>query len=117
MKVNLAKDGVEAVAFLKRRGRYLRSPRPVAILLDLNLPRTGGLAVLAKIKADPRLARIPVCILTGSKREEDMKAAFLLKADHYFEKPMDLSRFGVLVKFLQEVWVKTLEQSESPQTA
>ena len=86
-------DGVEALAFLRREGKYAQATRPDLILLDLNLPRKGGREVLAEIKADDRLKRIPVVVLTTSQAEEDIARAYHLNANCYIAKPVDLDQF------------------------
>src|SRR4051794_24701063 len=87
--LSVVTDGVEALAFLRREGRYAGAPRPDVILLDLNLPRKDGREVLAEIKADDRLRRIPVVILTTSADERDILRAYELHANCYITKPVD----------------------------
>src|ERR1043166_8207257 len=86
-------DGVEALAFLRREGMYADVPRPDLILLDLNLPKKGGREVLAEIKQDEELRRIPVVILTGSQAEQDIVESYNLHANCYITKPVDLGQF------------------------
>ena len=87
-------DGEEALAFLRRKGKYSNAPRPDLILLDLNLPRKDGREVLSEIKADDNFRRIPVVILTTSQAEEDILKAYHLNANCYIPKPVDLERFA-----------------------
>ena len=98
-------DGVEALAFLRREDSYAQSPRPDLILLDLNLPRKDGREVLAEIKADENLRRIPVVILTTSQAEEDILKAYHLNANCYISKPVDLDQFMKVIKTIKEFWL------------
>ncbi len=102
--ISVAKDGVEAMSFLRREGEYASAPRPHLILLDLNMPRKNGREVLMEIKGDPSLKRIPVVILTGSKAEEDIVRSYDLHANCYVSKPVDLERFIKIVKSIEEFW-------------
>jgi len=98
-------NGEEALAFLRREGPYANAPRPDLIFLDLNLPKKDGREVLAEIKADPDLRRIPVVILTSSAAEEDILKTYDLHANCYVSKPVDLERFIAVVKTIEEFWV------------
>lgn len=98
-------DGVEALAFLRREGRYGDALRPDVILLDLNLPRKDGREVLKEIKADPELRRIPVVILTISSADEDIIRSYDLHANCYITKPIDLEQFGKVVKSISDFWL------------
>lgn len=98
-------DGVEAMAFLRRQGKYAQAPRPDLILLDLNLPRKDGREVLAEIRADDDLKRIPVVMLTISKAEEDILRAYNLHVNCYITKPIDLDRFMEVVKTIEDFWL------------
>ena len=102
-------DGVEALAFLRREGKYADAPRPDLILLDLNLPRKGGHEVLAEIRADEELRRIPVVVLTASEAERDITRAYDLHADCYITKSFDLDQFVVVVKSIEDFWVTISE--------
>lgn len=102
--LSVAKDGVEAMAFLRREGPYADSPRPGIILLDLNLPRKDGREVLEEIKADDDLKRIPVVVLTTSNDENDILASYNLHANCYITKPVDLNRFVQIVKTIEGFW-------------
>jgi chemotaxis family two-component system response regulator Rcp1 len=101
----VARDGVEAMAFLRKAGQYARAPLPDLILLDLNLPRKGGHEVLAEIKADESLRRIPVVILTTSQAEEDIIKTYDLHVNCYVAKPVDLDQFVKIVKSIEEFWL------------
>ena len=107
-RMHVVEDGVEAMAFLRRQGRYGEAPRPDLILLDLNLPRKDGREVLAEVKADPALKRIPVVILTTSRAEEDVLRAYDLHANCYVTKPVDLAQFMKIVSQIDEFWVKVV---------
>ena len=98
--LHVVNDGVEAVEFLRREGRYADAPRPGLILLDLNLPRKDGREVLAEIKADESLRAIPVVVLTTSEAEEDVLRSYDLHANAYVTKPVD---FGALRQMLAAV--------------
>jgi two-component system response regulator len=98
-------DGVEALAFLRREGRYADVPRPDLILLDLNMPRKDGREVLAALKADDRFKRIPVVVLTSSEAEEDILKAYNLCANCYVTKPVDLDQFLKVVRAIEEFWL------------
>jgi chemotaxis family two-component system response regulator Rcp1 len=99
------KDGVEAMEFLRRQGKYSGVPRPDIILLDLNLPKKDGREVLQDIKNDPELKRIPVVVLTTSKAEEDVLRTYNLHANCYVTKPVDLEKFIVVVKSIDVFWL------------
>jgi CheY-like chemotaxis protein len=99
------KDGVEAMEFLRRGGKYQGVPRPDIILLDLNLPKKDGREVLQDIKNDPELKRIPVVVLTTSKAEEDVLRTYNLHANCYVTKPVDLEKFIVVVRSIDRFWL------------
>jgi len=99
------KDGVEALEFLRKQGKYKGAPRPDIILLDLNLPKKDGREVLQEIKNDDKLKRIPVVILTTSKAEEDVLKTYNLHANCYVTKPVDLEKFIVVVKSIDAFWL------------
>lgn len=98
-------DGVEALAFLRRESKYANVPRPDIILLDLNLPRKSGREVLAEIKADPSLKRIPVVIITSSEAEQDVLASYDLHVNCYVTKPVDLEQFMKVVRSIETFWL------------
>ena len=103
--LNWVPDGVEAMAYLRREGQYGKAPRPDLILLDLNLPRKDGREVLSAIKADDKLKRIPVVILTTSQAEEDILKAYHLNANCYISKPVDLDQFIKVVRTIEDFWL------------
>ncbi len=98
-------DGVEALAFMRRQGRYTNVPRPDVILLDLNMPKMDGRRVLAEIKSDDDLKRIPVVILTISKSEEDILKTYNLHANCYITKPLDLDQFMKVIRSIEDFWL------------
>ncbi len=98
-------DGVEAMAFLNREAEYVTAARPDVILLDLNLPRKDGREVLAEIKVDPSLRRIPVVILTTSSADRDILDAYDLHANCYITKPVDLEQFIEVVRSIEDFWL------------
>jgi CheY-like chemotaxis protein len=104
-ELHVARDGVEAMAFLHREGEFTDAPRPDLILLDLNLPKKDGREVLAEVKADEHLKRIPVVVLTTSKQEEDILRAYNLNANCYVTKPLDLDQFIHVVKSIDSFWL------------
>jgi chemotaxis family two-component system response regulator Rcp1 len=101
----VVEDGVEAMKFLRRQGKYEDKPRPDLILLDLNLPRKSGREVLAEVKSDDNLKRIPVCVLTVSRDEQDIIRAYNLHANCYITKPLDLEQFMNITKSIEEFWL------------
>ena len=103
--VYVVEDGVEAMAFLRKEGRYSEVDRPDLIILDLNLPRKDGREVLAEIKADDSLKVIPVVILTTSGSEEDVLKSYGLYANCYLTKPVDLGQFFKVVKSINDFWI------------
>ena len=108
-RVTVVPDGVEAMACLRRQGLYSTAPRPDVILLDLNLPRKDGRAVLAEIKADPDLRRIPVVILTTSDAEEDILRAYNLNANCYISKPVGLEQFFKVIHSIENFWLSIVK--------
>jgi CheY-like chemotaxis protein len=103
--VHVAKDGVEAMAFLRQEGEFADAPRPDIILLDLNLPRMDGREVLAQIKISEGLRRIPVVILTTSSAEEDVLRTYDLHANCYITKPVDFDQFIKVIRSIEEFWL------------
>jgi CheY-like chemotaxis protein len=103
-ELHVVQDGVEAMTFLRGEGKHAAAPRPDLILLDLNLPRKDGREVLAEIKADNALKRIPVVILTTSKHDEDILRAYDLNANCYVTKPVDFEQFASVVKSIDNFW-------------
>jgi CheY-like chemotaxis protein len=107
--LNVVEDGEAAVAFAKQEGPYADAPRPDIILLDLNLPRKDGREVLAILKADEALKRIPVVILTSSKADEDILKAYDLNANCYIAKPVDFEQFIRVVRVIEEFWLTVVK--------
>ena len=103
-RITHVEDGVEAMAFLRRLGKYADAPRPDLILLDLNLPRKNGREVLAEVKQDAELRRIPVVVMTTSDDEKDILAAYNHHVNCYITKPVDLDQFIGLVKSIEHFW-------------
>ena len=108
-RLHVVGDGVEAMAFLRRQGRFAGVPRPDLVLLDLNLPRKSGREVLAEIKADERLRRIPVVVLTTSQAEEDILRAYDLHANSFITKPVDLDGFLSVVRSIEDYWLAIVQ--------
>jgi len=103
--LNVVMDGVEAMAYLRREGRYATAARPDIVLLDLNMPKKDGREVLAEMKSDERFRRIPVVILTTSEAEQDILKTYDLHANCYITKPVDLDQFIALVKSVEDFWL------------
>jgi len=102
-------DGVEALAYLRQQGQYSGAMRPHLIMLDLNLPRMDGREVLAAIKKDADLRRIPVVVLSSSEAETDIARAYDLHANAYVTKPVDIAHFLQVVKSIEEFWVEIVK--------
>jgi len=103
--LSAVEDGVQAMEFLRRRGRFAGAPRPDLIMLDLNLPRKDGREVLAEIKSDPVLKLIPVVVLTTSRAEQDVLRAYQLNANCYITKPVDFDQFLTVVRSIESFWL------------
>ena len=101
-RISLVRDGEEAMEFLLRHGKYRRAPQPDLILLDLNLPKKSGREVLAEVRANERLARVPVVVLTSSRTHQEILLAENLHVESYLTKPVDLSQFDAVVKSLRK---------------
>jgi CheY-like chemotaxis protein len=104
-RLSVVRDGVEAMAFLRREPPYEDAARPDLVLLDLNLPRKNGREVLEEIKRDPALGIIPVIVLTTSEAEEDIVRSYALHANAYITKPVDFERFASVVHQIDEFFV------------
>lgn len=104
VNLNVVEDGVEAMAFLRKQDKYSNVPHPDIVLLDLNLPRKDGREVLAEIKTDDHLKRIPVVVLTTSQAEEDIIKAYNLSANCYITKPVDFDQFVRIVQSIENFW-------------
>jgi CheY-like chemotaxis protein len=116
MHINLsfARDGIEALACLRRQGKFTAAPCPDIILLDLNMPRMDGREVLAEIKVDPVLKHIPVVVLTTSAAEEDIVRSYNLHANCYVTKPVDLQQFMKVVSSIQDFWFTVVKLPVCP---
>jgi len=112
--LNVVKDGVEAIDYLRRKEPFTRAVRPDLILLDLNLPRKNGVEVLAEIKNDPDLKRIPVVILTVSQSDEDIVKSYNFHANCFISKPVEYVKFIGIIKAIEDFWltIVTLPQEE-----
>ncbi|BAB73666.1 MAG TPA: response regulator [Nostoc sp. UBA8866] len=102
--LSVVEDGVEAMAFLRKQDKYANVPHPDIVLLDFNLPRKDGREVLAEIKTDSYLKRIPVVVLTTSQAEEDILKAYNLAANCYITKPVDFDQFVRIVQSIENFW-------------
>ena len=103
--VSTVSDGAEAMAYLYREGKYSEAIRPHLVLLDLNLPRKDGRAVLADMKSKPALRRIPVVVFSTSQARKDIESSYELGANSYVSKPPTLSEWVSAVKVLNEFWI------------
>jgi len=111
--LNVARDGVEAIAYLRREAPFTAAARPDLILLDLNLPRKDGREVLAEIKADAELKTIPVVVLTTSRAEQDVLRSYELQANCFVTKPVDLDQFIDVVKSIENFWLTVVRLPDS----
>ena len=116
IRLHVAYDGVEAMAFLRKEGVYGASPRPDLILLDLNLPKMDGREVLAHIKADEMLRTIPTVILTTSDSEADIVKSYQLQANCYLSKPVQLDAFETLVRSINDFWLTKVKLPQQRHT-
>ncbi len=107
-EVLTVRNGMDAMSFLRQEGEYANAPRPDLIVLDLNLPRKDGREVLAEIKADPNLQRIPVVVLTTSRNEEDIFHSYNLHVNCYITKSRNLKELFKIVKGIEEFWLATV---------
>ncbi|WP_442867155.1 response regulator [Aphanizomenon sp. CS-733/32] len=107
-QVITVRDGVEAMNYLHQAGEYANAPRPDLILLDLNLPKKGGREVLAEIKSDPQLKRIPIVILTTSKNQDDIFHSYDLHANCYITKPRNLNQLFQIIQSIERFWFSTV---------
>lgn len=110
--LSVVSDGAEALAFLRREGDFASAVRPDLVLLDLNLPKLDGRDVLAQIKSDQMLRRIPVVVLTTSKAEQDILRTYDLHANCYITKPVDLDQFMVVIQSIEEFWLTIVKLPE-----
>ena len=110
-------DGEQAMDFLRRQGKFTDAPRPDIVLLDLNMPKMDGRAVLAQLKRDPQLMTIPVVVLTTSEAEEDILKSYELHANCYVQKPVDLDKFMSIVGLIENFWLSAVRLPPAPQAA
>jgi two-component system, chemotaxis family, response regulator Rcp1 len=108
IQLTRVKDGVEALDYLRRKGRYDHSEQPDLILLDLNMPKKPGLEVLEEIKSDPKLKDIPVVVLTNSKLDTDVRKAYESRANFYMVKPTDLDELFVAMRYVEDIWLRSV---------
>nr|WP_198648387.1 response regulator [Cyanothece sp. BG0011] len=109
----IVRNGMDAMAYLRKEGEFNESPRPNLIILDLNLPRKDGREVLAEIKSDPNLKRIPVIVLTTSSNDEDIKESYDLYVNCYITKSRNLKDLFKLVKGIESFWLDTVTLPDS----
>ena len=114
--LNILGDGMSALAFLRREAPHEHAPRPDIILLDLNLPKMDGRELLSHIKADPKLKRIPVVVITSSEAEQDILRTYDLHVNCYVTKPVDLDQFIKVVQSIETFWL-TIVQLPLPDSA
>jgi two-component system, chemotaxis family, response regulator Rcp1 len=114
ISLSFARDGIEALAFLRHQGKFTASPCPDIILLDLNMPRMDGREALAAIKEDADLKHIPVVVLTTSAAEEDIVRSYNLHANCYVTKPVDLQQFMKVVSAIQDFWFTVVKLPTCP---
>jgi two-component system, chemotaxis family, response regulator Rcp1 len=117
IRLHVANDGVEAMAFLRNQAPHADAPRPDLILLDLNLPKMDGREVLAHIKEDGSLKLIPTVILTTSDAEADIVKSYQLQANCYLTKPVELNAFEALVKSINDFWLTKVKLPQQRQDA
>lgn len=109
--LNITRNGEDALLFLRQKDPFSHALEPDLILLDLNLPKRDGREVLAEIKRDSDLKHIPLLVLTASQDDEDMRMAYEQHANLYLVKPLRMDHFSVLLKYLEDFWIKTLPQA------
>lgn len=108
VRLGVARNGEEALAYLQRKGSFAGAQVPDLVLLDLNLPRKDGREVLEEVKRDPAFHHIPILILTSSRNDTDIQQAYQAEANFYLVKPMDPSEFPTLMKYLEDFWLKNI---------
>ncbi len=112
--LHVARDGEEAMDFLRQRGAHADAPRPDLVLLDLNLPRKDGREVLEELKGDPELRRIPIVVLTTSDAEEDVLASYELHANAYVRKPVDFEQFVAAIRAIDDFFISVVRLPGRP---
>jgi len=113
-RLTVVENGVQAMAYLRRQGKYAKARRPDLILLDLKLPLKSGFEVLAEIKADPALQPIPVVVLTSSPLEADVLKAYDIKANSYVVKPVEFEQFLKMVAAIEDFWCSVVNLPPPP---
>jgi two-component system, chemotaxis family, response regulator Rcp1 len=108
-RLSVVNDGIEAIAFLRKQGKYSNAPRPDIIFLDLNMPKKDGREVLTEIKNDPSLKSIPVIILTTSQSEQDILMTYESHANCFISKPVDLEQFLKVTQLIEEFWLSIVK--------
>jgi CheY-like chemotaxis protein len=109
LRLWVAHDGIEALAFLRRTDAHADAPRPALVLLDLNLPRLDGRGVLAEVKGDAALRDIPIVVLTSSQAAADVRRVYGLQANCCVAKPVELDRYFATVRAIAEFWLETVQ--------
>ncbi len=112
--VTVASDGEEAMAVLRREGKFAGAPAPDIVLLDLNLPRKDGREVLAEMRADPALTHLPVLVLTSSEAERDLLHVYRLHGNCFISKPVDLTQFFQVIHAVESFWLKVARLPPRP---
>lgn len=112
-KISVVRDGEQALSFLYKEGKYQSEESPHLILLDINLPKVDGKEVLARIKNDPDLKKIPVVILTTSSSEKDILEAYNNHANCYVTKPVDLNKFIDVIHTVEDFWISIVQLPKS----
>jgi CheY-like chemotaxis protein len=107
-RLSVVNNGEDAIAFVRKQGRFADAPTPDLVLLDLNLPRRDGREVLRDLKEDPELRRIPIVVLTTSEAEEDVLASYLLHANAYVRKPVDFDQFVSAVRAIDDFFIEVV---------
>jgi len=110
--LSVVRDGAEALAYLRREGPYAESPRPDLVLLDLNLPRLGGLEVLKAVRADAELTDLAVVVLTTSQADRDIVGSYRLGANCFVNKPVGLEQFSQIVQSLDHLWFTVIKRPD-----
>ena len=108
-RLSVVPDGVEAIEYLRKRGDYASAATPDLVLLDLNLPKKDGREVLAEVKQDPELRKIPVVVLTTSRDEQDILKSYDLHANCYITKPVDFEQFIRVVRAIEDFWLSVVK--------
>ena len=103
--LHVARDGAEAMQFLKHEGKHAKAPRPDLVFLDLNLPKKDGREILDEVKSDPNLKEIPIVVLTTSETTEDIVSSYARHANAYVAKPVDMERFIEVIQKIEDFWL------------